>query len=116
MTTSCSSSRPSSTSTTTTAPCLAPKQVDEILAAFFVLVHVDPDHLPSLAAGTPLPPLGDCLPTNAAAITSSSSSSAQHSGTQQQQQHKKGQYQQPQAGLSTRMYVQDLLWVETEEG
>jgi len=106
MTTSCSSSRPSSTSTTTTAPCLAPNQVDEILAAFFVLVHVDPDHLPSLTAGTPLPPLGDRLPTNAAAITSSSSSSVQYSGTQQQQ-HKKKHDQQSQAGLSTRRYVQD---------
>ena len=29
-------------------PCLSPKQVDDVLAAFFVLVGVDPDDLPSL--------------------------------------------------------------------
>ncbi|EKU21153.1 hypothetical protein NGA_0073300 [Nannochloropsis gaditana CCMP526] len=29
-------------------PCLSPKQVDDVLAAFFVLVGVDPDNLPSL--------------------------------------------------------------------
>ena len=43
---------------TDATPCLAPKQVDEILAAFFHLVAVDPTHLPSLAdaARLPLPP------------------------------------------------------------
>jgi hypothetical protein len=29
-------------------PCLSPKQVDDVLAAFFALVGVDPDDLPSL--------------------------------------------------------------------
>ncbi|GAB5037837.1 Hypothetical protein NocV09_11300060 [Nannochloropsis oceanica] len=99
------SSRPlvaSPSTSTTEAPCLAPKQVDDILAEFFMRVQVDPDHLPSLAAGTPLglPPLGPTKQSHQSSVAPTTSS-ARHSG-RQQHLHQNRQCQQLQGCLSVR--------------